>query len=220
MKKLTLLLTLLCASALNGMGPGYGHFRGLGDLPPEIQVMIIQTLNTYNTLDDVINAIKAISKTNQQLNAIVTEEYGNQKRFNALVHTLANKFNTTTKTVAQKLGTLAAKIYITAGDILVQAIKNNSINHIIQAINAGADINYSFNTGHETLTPLLLAVTHEQADIVKLLLEKGANPNFIGSHDVITERGLKAIDYLSMKKDNSEQKEKIKALLEEAMKKK
>ncbi len=64
------------------------------------------------------------------------------------------------------------------------------------------------------LTPLLLAVTNEKYEIIKLLLDNGANPHFIGEHDIMTGRGLKAIDYLYMKQGDPQQKKKIKALLE------
>ena len=87
MKKIALLFTLLCAGALNGMEqPEQGHYVGLAELSPEIQVMIIQTLNTYDktfspekNLTNTVNAIKAMSETNKQLNEVVNDMYGNLK---------------------------------------------------------------------------------------------------------------------------------------------
>jgi ankyrin repeat protein len=218
MKKTLILCTLLCAaSALNGMN---NRYAGLEELAPEVKVIILQAFNAYDNPTDVIKAIKAISATNRQLRDIVQDEYGNQKRFKALVHALANKFNVSTKSVAEQLGTpLTAKNYTLAGDTLTQAITDGNVNGVVQAIKLGADVNYSFDHAEEKLTPLLLAVNHEKDDIVQLLLENGANPNFIGGHDMLTGRGLKAIDYLYMKKGDAQQKEKIKALLEKAMKK-
>ncbi len=106
MKKLTVLFTLLCtASALNGMKPERGRYVGMGDLPPEVQAIIVSYLHTYDNLNDIVKAIKATSETNRQLKEIVNEEYGDPKKFKALVHVLANKFNTATKNIAEQLGT-------------------------------------------------------------------------------------------------------------------
>lgn len=216
MKKLTVLFTLLCtASALNGMKPERGRYVGMGDLPPEVQAIIVSYLHTYDNLNDIVKAIKATSETNRQLKEIVNEEYGDPKKFKALVHVLANKFNTATKNIAEQLGTpFTTKHYTLAGDTLIQAIKNGSIHDVTKAIALGADVNYSFDHGEDKLTPLLLAVTNEKYEIIKLLLDNGANPHFIGGHDIMTGRGLKAIDYLYMKQGDPQQKKKIKALLE------
>ncbi len=58
-----------------------GHYTGLGmgDLPREIQTIIITYLNEYNDLDELIATLKATSRTNKQLRDIIEEKYGNQK---------------------------------------------------------------------------------------------------------------------------------------------
>src|SRR6476660_2972139 len=105
MKKIVLLFTILCVGALNGMEqPQKGHYGGLAELSPEIQVMIIQSLNTYDknltpeeNLTNIVNAIKAMSETNKQLHAVVNDMYGNLKGFTALVVILAEQFPNMTR---------------------------------------------------------------------------------------------------------------------------
>lgn len=185
MKKIALLFTILCAGQLYGMeNPERGRHIGLEDLSPEIQVMIIHALNTYDNLDDVINSIKASSLTNQQLNAVVNDMYGNLPGFKKLAHTLANKFNTSVVEIAQKFNTPASRQYINLIVQLIRAIENRQIDMVTQLIKQGADINLLMidNMGYY-ITPLLYAalrpsgLTAKDVAIVQLLINSGANPN-------------------------------------------
>jgi len=194
MKKIAILFTILCASALNGMeNPQYGSYKGLGNLSPEIQVMIIQALNTYKNPVDVINAIKAISLVDKELNEIINQEYGNQKGFTKLVHILADKFNETTGEIADKFKTPAANEYIKLGSQLVNTIMDSdksegekTKNEVIALIKDGADVNFSrkWYFGDEEFgkdwfieTPLGNAIVFkENIELTKLLIQSGANP--------------------------------------------
>ncbi len=145
MKKITLLFTLLCAGALNGMEvPEHGHYVGIGieALPDDVKPLIIMYLNEYDDVDDIVTAIKATSLSNKELNKIVNEMYGNQKGFAALAHMLANKFNTTTEVVAEEFGTPAAKHYLDLGNQLNTAISSGKFNIAKKLIEKGADVNY------------------------------------------------------------------------------
>jgi len=104
MKKIALLLTILCAGQLYGMeNPNQD---GMAGLPPEVQVLIIQALKSGNDLDAVIKGIKNASEISKSLKQIINAEYGdfsNLKGFTALAHMLAKKFpKENPKTIAEK----------------------------------------------------------------------------------------------------------------------
>ncbi len=63
MKKTTLLLTITCISALNGMET----------LPKDAQRLVLGALNTSNDLRSIIQTIQALSVTNKALNQMVNE---------------------------------------------------------------------------------------------------------------------------------------------------
>ncbi len=115
-RKITLICAILCAGQLYGMEPERGRYVGLGDLPRETQAIIVAYLQTNDSLDGTIAAIKKASKgvglVNKQLNAIVNEVYGIPKGFTALVHLLANKFNESTKDVAGAFQTSTSERYL------------------------------------------------------------------------------------------------------------
>lgn len=206
---------LLCTGQLYSMEP---ERIGMEELPPEVQVLIIQALNSYKNLDDVIKAIKAMSLTNKQLNTVLNDIYSleNQKRFIKLIHVLAKKFNTTTESIAIELATPAAKKYFELGsalmnEILIEALvtgPNCVINKITTLIQQGADVNY---TTSENLTPLKLAVTRLYPNIVKLLLNVGAEPN---------KQSLKLLEYKmpKFKRTEYEKAITIKKLFDEYIK--
>jgi ankyrin repeat protein len=176
MKKLLLLITF-CAM-LNGMeNPKreHGHYVGMEDLSPEIKVMIIQSLHTYDFPDDVIDAIKALSLTDKELNAIVNDMYGNQQGFAQLAHLLANKFGETTESIAKKFKTPAANHYLNLAKQVHNAISHADFNTALQLVKKGADVNFpaqlliTILTTHTTLDDTINAlktasITNEQLD--------------------------------------------------------
>lgn len=211
MKKIALLFTILCAGALYGIEkPNQGHYIGTmwENIPTEVKPLIITYLNKYDTLNAVINAIKATSQTNRALKMTINEIYG----FTALVHILAHTFNSTTGDVAIQFGTPTAKHYIFLACKLMSAIINCNINEVAQLIEDGVDVNYNFdnpfyNTGATLLTR---ALAYKNVKIIKLLLNAGANPNFT---DKFGRNALEWVhEYTCVNK-------KTKQLLEEAMKK-
>lgn len=152
MKKLILLFTIVCAAGqMYGMEPERGHYAGvfwegipnyMSMLPAELKGDIIQFFLSGDTLSEVLNNIKAVSLTSKELNTTLNKMYGNPKVFTALVHILADKFNTTTEAVAEKIGTPAAKYYLDLAEQLNTEISYFDLNKAIQLIEQGADVNY------------------------------------------------------------------------------
>lgn len=246
MKKIALLFTILCAGALNGMEPERmeperDSFLFYGQLPPELRALIIMSVNTYSTLDNIVNTIKAASVTSKEINAIVNEKYGNLAGFTALIGALEEKFPGITRAeIAKKFGTSIADLYIDLGNILVAHCKNTaSTDGLINIINDGADVNFStmfsamFSAMFEEIeageiTPLFAATNFldkNKIDLLKVLLEKGANPHFKNSKFGIARDGM--LRFIEQHADNADahtqnkiQTAKIMIeLLEEAMKK-
>jgi len=190
MKKIALLFTILSASMLNGMEtiePKHGRHVGLGieDLPRDIQAVIISYVHTYDNPDDLIHALKALSKTNTTLQKMIYAKYGdfnNLQEFTTLVHVLANKFGLGTQDIAKKFKTSIAAQYVELGDKLKRSLSASKniystteyIDEITKLIEQGADVNY-FNEFNGK-TPLHQAVIDLKPEVVKLLLDHGANP--------------------------------------------
>src|SRR5258708_39238807 len=100
MKKILLVCALICVGQLYGMEKEQKQ-ENWNLLPREVQVLVIQALNSGNTLDEVIKSIKSLSLVNKELNSIVNETYGNLEQFTALVHLLAKKFKNEPNTYRQ-----------------------------------------------------------------------------------------------------------------------
>jgi hypothetical protein len=229
MKKIALLLTIVCAGQLYtmkriyGMEPERGHYVGLGDLPREVQAIIIAYLQTNDDLDGTIAAIKEASKgvglVNKQLNEIVNEVYGIPKGFTALVHVLADKFNTSTENVANKFNTSAAETYVKLGSSLLNLSGDRTqaaYDEMTDLIKQGADVNFeetNVDFGSE-FTPLGLAVRNFDAEGVRLLLDSGAKPTKSQLDEAEEIVALYQDDPDTLKKAKA-----VKKLLEEAMKK-
>ncbi len=224
MKKIALLFTLLCASALNGMEqPEQGRYAGLGELSPEIQVLIIQALNTFDkylsskeNLTNTVNAIKAMTETNKQLHAVVNDMYGNLKGFTALIGILAEKFFAISRDdIAYKFNTPLAEEYKKLGNKLLNNIFRKPIEKITQLIKQGADVNYNKMI-------LIYAVSDGDVNLVKLLLDAGANPFIQYNKDQTVFEIVQQEISWARNTNNEERLSKmnaIKVLLEDAMKK-
>lgn len=160
MKKLILLLTMICAAdQLYGMENPQPNYMDM--LPQEVQGLIVMALaQSSNDIDATIRTIKAMSVTNKALNQIVN----NQKEFNALVHILTNKFNTVPEVIAKKFNTSTSLKYQELSNELVKAIKSNDKDKITQLIADGADVNstqsrlkiWKLAMGKNEILPLLL----------------------------------------------------------------
>ena len=224
MKKVVLLFTILCAGALNSMdptslyelrrtGPEQGRYIGTGmeDIPIEVQSLIITHINTGNTVTNAIRDIIRTSRTNTTLNKIVNDMYGNQKGFSELVHVLADKFNLTPPDVAAKFKTDASTTYIQLATALLYSIKSHDTQFVDNIIKQGADVNY-YSGGSDKITPLVYAIRYGTADIVKLLLNSKANPNFTGPY---TESYAMKV----LERNDITEKEAKKQLIENAMNK-
>jgi hypothetical protein len=108
MKKMVLLVTMVCAGQLYGMGD-------MSKLPKEVQVLVIQALNSGKDIDATINAIKTASRTSKALNQMINEQYNynNLKGFDALVDVFAKKFPALShRLIAEKFNTPISKKYV------------------------------------------------------------------------------------------------------------
>ena len=110
----------------------------------------------------------------------------NLHEFTQLVHMLANKFDKSTMEIASKFNTPTAKKYIELAKdmfatVMYQASYENIDHKIINLINNGADVDVVtpifFNKRFQRL--LYIVYKTDQKNIAKLLLDAGANPNFI-----------------------------------------
>jgi len=205
MKKIALLLTILCAGALKAMEPKKpqpGHSGlGMGYVPSEVQSII----NTYKNVDDAILVIKAVSLRDEDLKRIVNEEF----EFAKLIHVLADTFNLSTRAIAEKFETPGARLYINLGDTLIAAASKNYSKAIAHLITQGADVNYNDNNN---ITPLMAAVK-EQADsaLIQLLLDVGADPHLKDGNR------CSVLDYMYWAYLGHPEKLEIKQILQNAM---
>ena len=178
MKKMILLVIMVCAGQLYGMGD-------IGKLPKEVQVLVIQALNSSNDIDSIINSIKVASSTSKALNQMINEQYGlnNLKGFTTLAGILADKASRLGNTalgnfgIARKFNTPVAKEYIDLGNQFVALLKaeNADLAKIKELINKGLDPNL---TGQgqsilERVTQALWDKNNKKA-AVQLLLAAGA----------------------------------------------
>lgn len=186
MKKIALLFIITCTGQLYGMEPTKpkpGRYIGLENLPQEVQVIIVSSLHTYDNPDDLIHALKAISRTNTTLRKMIFTRYGsfcNLKEFTTLVHILADQFNLSTKDIANKFNTPTSKYYVELGDKLRNYVfkstsLTNHIDEVTKLIEQGADVNYSKQSN--SLTALHQAVMNINPKMVQFLLDHGANQN-------------------------------------------
>jgi hypothetical protein len=243
MKKIALLLTIFCVGVLNAMEKPEPTCDWQG-LYPEAKALIVQTLPTYTdpnagkALEYIIETIKSLRLTNKELCEIVDDLYANQRGFTALVHILADKFDLSSKAIAEKFKTLIAHEYVKLGLDLLKFIQCRENQKAIELINKGADANFtdlrmqgdnSDNAYYSVkMTPLFYAVNVVDLASVKLLLNSGANPHFKNRvFGTALEGVLKGIALSRegkvpdiMQNDTTLQKAlAIKALLEDAIKK-
>jgi hypothetical protein len=246
MKKLSLLFTLMLvgSGSLKGMQEQSEQIH-LPKLPEEVIHTHIFTKNNIKSfIDNIVeqsgdnldlfinNLIEKpdLFFVNKQLyNMIMNDLTG----FTILVHMLADKFDVPTQMVADQFNTPIAKQYVQLASKLIEAIRRYHYNttgleEIAQLIEKGADINYStFRVLHrhneiETLTPLYYGTIYGKLELMKFLLDAGANPNY---EIVVDQKKYEPFqgtlrdyirDYLM---GDREHKEKMYQLLDETIKK-
>lgn len=181
MKKIALIFTILCVSQLYGIEPAYeiepecSNYIdiGMSNLSKETQEILVANICIDDTLNNVINAIKATSASNATLNAIVNKKHGNLKGFETLVHMLANRFKKDPAYIANKFKTPASIHYMRLSVELIDATMRSDVEQVKQLIKQGADTNYA--TGPDS--PLYLAaIEKNNPPTVQLLLDAGAKP--------------------------------------------
>lgn len=186
MKKVLLLLAILCANTLYGMKRAAGeHYVEAdirselrpeiwGQLPSEVKALIMVALaQSGGNLDEAVNNIKKVSVLNKRFNQIINEAYSidNLQGFTQLVHILAEKF-----------GTPVARKYIQLGHDLLISIydfSSFSIKKFEEYIKNGADVNYSSPSMPEyemtpgIKTPMFFAMRQGKLEVIQLLLDSG-----------------------------------------------
>ncbi len=173
MKKIALFFTIACAGQLYGMESQPIKFgEEWKNLPHEVIYLILQS---GNNLDDAIKNIVKASAINKELN----NELNDLKGFTKIVHMIADEFNSTTADVAKKFETPTSTTYLALVDKLRSAMLHNNVNEVAQVIEKGVDVNYNFKPFFNATGASLLAraVYLENIEIIKLLLDNGANPN-------------------------------------------
>jgi hypothetical protein len=227
MKKIMLLVALLCTSVLNGMEPESSVAEAMADrqtyhgqsymeaLSPEIKVMIVRILNSYNNnlsleenLEIILENIKTLSQINWEFNAIMNDLYHNNSKggFKLLVHMIAKKLNRQPCEIAKKFKTPAAEKYSGLCEKLRIKIKEGNIVEVKNLLDEGADID-----GFPVLPAVMTSTRIPSFAMVKFLLERGANP-FAN-----TPRGVTALYILNDLHKGAHEYAQIKLLLEKAM---
>ncbi len=203
MKKITLLFTILCAGQLYGMEepPKMGAF---GDLPEDVHKVIVQSLATSNNLEQTIEAIKVAG-------ALQGVRYDNLKDFTKLVHILAKKFSVPTEKVATVFKTPTSLKYLEMiNNETLRYMEGDVLNELNQLIKNGLDVNATYR--YMNSPSLLDQMVNQEAkpEIIKLLLDAGANPHYKDDNE------MTALDYAKALGDDDNA---IVKLLEEAMQK-
>jgi hypothetical protein len=226
MKKIVLLFTIVCASQLYGMDPTSSFTKvsedrslyelqrtgpqNISDLPKDVHNEIIKT--ALATSPDLLRTIEAINVAS----ALRGVRYDNLKDFTRLVHILSNKFNALDASMIDWfLGyhmpgvALTADEYATLAHDLIDAIEKGQVDTAASLIEQGADVNYSFfSEDYGYTSALIIAVRKNDTEIVKLLLNAGANPHHTDKYTRKT-----ALDYAQEKGS-----QEIVKLLTDAMK--
>lgn len=196
MKKIALLFMISCISQLYGMNNPKCDQVNWGKLPEDVKPLIIMTLaENGDSPEAIVNNIKEARLINKTWHQLINKKYANQPGFTTLIHMLADTFNSTSYSIAEKLSTLFSKKYLNLTNELMMAVYNGNNDKIIYCINQGADVNstidYKSGLSQRELsenlfeniiiqfdTPLLCAFSGGNTEIIKLLLDSKANPNY------------------------------------------
>lgn len=208
MKKVSLLLTILCAGQLYGMEntdlsqgamepEKKSNLGAFEQLPPELRQIVAQT------------ALELSTDINQAITIAKILPINNLKDFTKLVHILADKFEYyTTQDIAKAFKTPASKAYLDLAKELADAIYYGDVNKVTESIKKGADVNFDTNDiGFSSLPLLFYAISRGGGgnEVIKLLIDNGVNLNYFkdGKNQTVFEY---------VKKYDSGNKELIKLL--------
>lgn len=208
MKKTTLLFALLLSiNNAHGMKrmleikeclPAKETHFPLAILPTEAKAVVIESICTYDNLDDIITTINVMKCVNREFNKIVKQVFSQYvegysitnendenkdnalKKFTGLIHYLSDKFPTiTTEAIAKKLKIPTAKKYIELGKSLLMLSGTKKLDDIQKLIADGADIDFTTSfivdkaTGaYHVYTPFFFAITMINASLIELLHTK------------------------------------------------
>jgi ankyrin repeat protein/2-polyprenyl-6-methoxyphenol hydroxylase-like FAD-dependent oxidoreductase len=131
-----------------------------------------------------------------------------QPESESILHAQPGKFDF--EHIARVADNLLKKIHVDANHELIKHAGNGTPKEIDQDLANGANINTSINSGP---TPLMIAALHSRPDLVKHLLEKGADPRITATINNQERNAEGAIDLvLSSLNQDQDSLEKIKNL--------
>jgi hypothetical protein len=202
MKKIALLLIILCAHALNGME------QPAPTLPPEVIEVIVNQVYTYDDPDAMIKAIHKLSLFDTNFHTILNDMHGNPEGFKILAHMIAKKFNMQPCDIASRFHTQVAKNYVEICTQLRNKLKAQDIAGVKQLLEQGADVN-----GFPTLVAVMASQKMPKVAMIQLLLKYGANPY------ATRLAGVTALQLFNDMHGASHEYDQIDALIRNAMKK-
>ncbi len=228
MKKIIVLFTILCAGQLYAMKRPSKEStlletENIGGLPKELQDKITQTaIASSDNLDEAITTIKKLSTA---LGVSYDKLFSNLDDFTRVALTLADRFSIypfapiTPYAVAQKLNTPIAERYMAGYSLLRDAVRWSNDEMGLDMSLKPLLSNYP---GIAKIDPQILFLALEARkntlEVIKLLLENGANP--YGRDDLgktFVEKVNEKIEFQQRYPTGSQQWTKIKALVEEAL---
>jgi len=139
MKKMMLLLTLLSAGQMYGMEPLYPPKPDyMAMLPKEIKQQILMMLAYVSTVEEAVNAIRSLTETSKEFNAIANDP----KMIRTIIQILVQKFNVPSEYIAQQLSIKGSEQYIALSLQLMKALWQKDFVQAEKLLYEGADIDF------------------------------------------------------------------------------
>lgn len=143
MKKIILLLTLLCTSQLYSMaipqGPDY-----IAVLPQDVKQYILLILTQSSTMEEAIQTIRSLTQTNKEFNALVNEPI----TMRTIIRLLVQKFNAPSEYIAQQLNTSGSQQYVALSLQLMHALWQHDWTAAENLLKTGADVDFQTADTH------------------------------------------------------------------------
>lgn len=225
--KIFLLLIIICAGQLYGMEPMEEEKAQKAtalaiytspEMLPELKKEVISTALAFSKdINEVIDTIKKISI----LHGVKFDELFslgtlfNLKGFSKLILFFAHKFCDSCFAIACKFNMPVSKKYRDLSCEFNKLLYVNNITALTDVIEQGADIDcLKTSVLYEYMINMKIKGLEPSSAIIKLFLEKGANPNAIR---VGKSFRMTALDYLNEHFQNAPEYAQIKESLEKAM---
>ncbi|HRN77786.1 MAG TPA: ankyrin repeat domain-containing protein [Candidatus Dependentiae bacterium] len=189
---------ILCINLLCAMQFVYSQtetITSMTDLPLEIKTIIITHITQTNSLDEAINNLKNVPLVNKEFNGLMKNPIVTRY----VIQSLAQKFSISriaflSNDNLSKIGLNkeAVEKYFADGSALTEAIYDKDYQRVYSLLRQGVDSNYITDMLIEQpRSALMIAAYTGNADVVRVLLEHGANPNYKNTE------GLTALDIVT-----------------------